>query len=41
MIEMLKEAGHCPAFIFCCIGAAIGLGIILFGLVVKLYCRYF
>jgi hypothetical protein len=41
MIEMLKETGHCPAFIFCCIGGVIGLGMILFGLAVKLYCRYF
>lgn len=41
MIEMLKETGHCPAFVVSCIGAAIGLGKILFGLIVKLYCRYF
>ena len=41
MIEMLKETGHYPAFIFCCIGGAFGLGLIIFGLAVKIYCRYF
>jgi hypothetical protein len=41
MIEMLKEMGHCPAFVVSCIGGGIGLGMILFGLIVKLYCRYF
>ena len=41
MIEMLRETGHYPAFVASCIGGAIGLGMILFGLIVKLYCRYF
>ena len=41
MIETLKETGHYPAFVVSCIGGAFGLGMILFGLIVKLYCRYF
>ena len=41
MIETLKETGHYPAFIFCCIIGVIGLGMILFGFIVKLYYRYF
>ena len=41
MIETLRETGNYLAFIASCIGAAIGLGMILFGLIVKLYCRYF
>ena len=41
MIEMLRETGHYPAFVVSCIGGAIGLVMILFGLIVKLYCRYF
>lgn len=41
MIEMLKETGHYPAFVVSCVGGAIGLGMILFGLAVKLYYRYF
>lgn len=39
MIEMLKASGHYPAFVIACIGGVIGLGMILFGLVVKLYLR--
>ena len=41
MIEMLKETVHYPAFVAACIGGAIGLGLIIFGLAVKLYYRYF
>lgn len=41
MIEMLKETGHYPAFVVSCIGGAIGLGLIIFGLAVKIYYRYF
>lgn len=41
MIETLRETGHYLAFIASCIGGAIGLGMILFGLIVKLYYRYF
>ena len=41
MIEMLKETGHYLAFVAACIGGAIGLGLIIFGLAVKLYYRYF
>jgi hypothetical protein len=41
MIEMLKETGHYPAFVAACIGGAIGLALLLFGLAVKLYYRYF
>ena len=35
MIEMLRESGHYPAFIASCIGGAIGLALIAFGLIVK------
>jgi hypothetical protein len=38
---MLKETGHYPAFVAACIGEAIGIGLLVFGLAVKLYCRYF
>jgi|GEM_PF-6121548 len=41
MIKMLRETGHYPAFVAACIGGAIGLGLIIFGLIVKLYYRYF
>ena len=41
MIEMLKETGHYPAFVAACIGEAIGIGLLFFGLAVKLYYRYF
>lgn len=41
MIEMLREAGHYPAFVASCIGGAIGLGLVIFGLAVKIYYRYF
>ena len=41
MIEMLRETGHYPAFVAACIGEAIGIGLFLFGLIVKLYYRYF
>ena len=41
MIETLKETGHYPAFVIACIGAALGLALILFGLIVKLYYRSF
>lgn len=41
MIEMLRETGHYPAFVASCIGGAIGLALLLFGLAVKLYYRYF
>ena len=41
MIEMLRESGHYPAFVAACICGAIGLGLIIFGLAVKIYCRYF
>ena len=35
MIEMLKETGHYPAFVASCIGAALSLALILFGLIFK------
>ena len=35
MIEMLRESGHYPAFVAACIGGAIGLALIAFGLIVK------
>jgi hypothetical protein len=41
MIEMLKETGHYPAFVASCIGEAIGIGLLVFGLAVKIYHRYF
>lgn len=41
MIEMLKETGHYPAFVAACIGGAIGIGLLVFSLAVKLYYRYF
>ena len=41
MIETLKETGHYPAFVVSCVGGAIALCMILFGLIVKLYYRYF
>lgn len=41
MIEMLRETGHYPAFVAACIGEAIGIGLLVFGLVVKIYYRYF
>ena len=41
MIEMLRETGHYPAFVAACIGEAIGIGLLVFGLAVKLYYRYF
>ena len=36
MIEMLRETGHYPAFVLSCIGAALGLALILFGLIFKI-----
>lgn len=41
MIEAIREAGNLPLFVLSCIGAALGLALILFGLAVKIYCRYF
>ena len=41
MIEMLKETGHYPAFVVCCVVGGIALGLLIFGLAVKLYYRYF
>ena len=41
MIEMLRETGHYPAFVAACIGEAIGIGLLVFALAVKIYHRYF
>ena len=40
MIETLRETGHYPAFVASCIGGGIALGLMIFGLAVKLYYRY-
>ena len=36
MIEAIREAGNMPLFVVCCIGAALSLALILFGLIFKI-----
>ena len=39
-MEMLRETGHYQAFVAACIGEAIGIGLLVFALAVKIYHRY-